>query len=123
MCGKTLKSIVSHATLWAVLCGSVMVSRCAESTGATGYKNVFRVACVGDSITYGAGVSGREKNSYPAVLGQWLGTKWDVRNFGVSGATLLKKGNRPYWKQQKFADALQFKPDVVIIKLGTNDSK
>ena len=82
-----------------------------------------RVACVGDSITYGAGVAGRESNSYPAVLGKLLGEKYEVKNFGVSGATLLKKGDNPYWKQGAFKKALEFKPNIVVIKLGTNDTK
>lgn len=82
-----------------------------------------RVACVGDSITYGAGVKGRESNSYPAVLQHLLGETFEVRNFGVSGATLLKKGDKPYWKESAFQNATNFKPQVVIIKLGTNDSK
>ena len=87
------------------------------------YKDVIRVACVGDSITFGAGVGDREKNSYPAVLGRLLGEKWQVKNFGVSGATMLNKGDKPYTKQKAFAAALEFKPNVVLIKLGTNDSK
>jgi len=87
------------------------------------YSEPIRVACVGDSITYGSGIKDRRKNSYPAQLGKLLGEKWNVRNFGVSGATLLKKGNKPYWQQQAFQDALSFQPHVVIIKLGTNDTK
>ncbi|MDP7134618.1 MAG: GDSL-type esterase/lipase family protein, partial [Planctomycetota bacterium] len=83
----------------------------------------IRVACVGDSITFGAGVKERNKNSYPKVLAGLLGEKYDVRNFGVNGATLLKKGNKPWWKLRAFKDATAFKPNVVIIKLGTNDSK
>lgn len=82
-----------------------------------------RLACVGDSITYGAGLKDRRNDSYPAQLGRWLGTNWDVRNFGVSGATLLSKGNRPYVKRKEFGQALDFKPDVLVIMLGTNDSK
>lgn len=83
----------------------------------------IRVACVGDSITYGYGLTNREHYSYPAWLGRWLGPEYDVRNFGVSGATLLHKGDRPYFKQTAHAAALEFKPDIVIIMLGTNDSK
>lgn len=83
----------------------------------------IRVACVGDSITFGAGVAGRETNSYPAVLQTLLGTNYWVRNFGVSGSTLLKKGDRPYWKERMFAFATDFKPNIVVIKLGTNDTK
>ncbi|MFP6737711.1 MAG: GDSL-type esterase/lipase family protein [Planctomycetota bacterium] len=84
---------------------------------------VVRVACVGDSITYGAGVADRGKNNYPKVLGRLLGPGYETRNFGVSGATLLKKGDHPYWKTGAFKAATEFKPDIVIIKLGTNDSK
>lgn len=82
-----------------------------------------RVACVGNSITFGAGIKDKLKNSYPAVLGQLLGDKWDVRNFGVSARTLLKKGNYPYWNEQAFTDAKAFDPHIVLIKLGTNDTK
>ncbi len=83
----------------------------------------IRVACIGNSITYGAGIPNRDSLSYPAQLGRLLGAKWQVENFGVSGATLLTNGNKPYRKQTKFVEAIQFDPNVVIIKLGTNDSK
>lgn len=85
--------------------------------------STIRVACVGDSITFGAGVEDREKNNYPKVLGELLGNKYEVRNFGVSGATLLKNGDLPYVKQGAFAAAKKFLPHIVVIKLGTNDSK
>ena len=52
-----------------------------------------------------------------------LGDKWKVGNFGVSGRTLLKKGDHPYWTEKAYQNALAFKPDVVIIMLGTNDTK
>ncbi len=83
----------------------------------------IRVACVGDSITHGAGVEQREKNHYPKVLGELLGANYEVKNFGRSGATLLKKGDLPYWKTGEFKGATDFAPQIVIIKLGTNDSK
>jgi lysophospholipase L1-like esterase len=86
-------------------------------------QNPTRVACVGDSITYGSGVIGRESNSYPAVLQQLLGEKFEVKNFGISGVTLLKKGDKPYWNETAFTNATDFKPNIVVIKLGTNDSK
>lgn len=84
---------------------------------------VTRVACVGDSITYGAGVKDREHNAYPVQLQELLGKEFEVKNFGVSGATLLKKGDKPYWKEKAFKAAKDFAPHVVIIKLGTNDTK
>ena len=83
----------------------------------------IRVACVGDSITYGAAIRDRAKNCYPKVLGNLLGKKYTVHNYGVNGATLLKKGDKPYWKLRAFEEATKFGPNVVIIKLGTNDTK
>jgi len=97
------------------------------------YRETIRIACIGDSITYGASIKNRARDCYPAQLGRMLGENgtprgvshcgWQVRNFGVSGATLLKKGDLPYWNQQAFKDALAYNPNVVIIKLGTNDTK
>ena len=87
------------------------------------YRQTIRVACIGDSITYGASIKNRIKDCYPAQLGRMLGEKWQVRNFGVSGATMLKKGDLPYWNQKAFKDALAYNPDIVVIKLGTNDTK
>lgn len=82
----------------------------------------IKVACIGNSITYGSRINDRSK-TYPAKLDNILGENWDVKNFGVSGATMLKKGNNPYWETDKYSEMLSFKPDVAIIKLGTNDSK
>lgn len=86
-------------------------------------QSQIRVACIGNSITYGSGIKNRDSLSYPAQMGRLLGDGWKVENFGISGATMLKKGNRPYWKQTRLSDAMAFNPNVVVIKLGTNDSK
>ncbi len=83
-----------------------------------------RIACVGDSITEGAGLSNASQESYPARLQRLLGTnEFTVRNYGVSGRTLLKKGDFPYWKEAAYTQSRAWKPHVVVIKLGTNDSK
>jgi alpha-L-fucosidase/lysophospholipase L1-like esterase len=84
-------------------------------------KRSIRVACVGDSITQGAKLA--KGMTYPEQLQKMLGTAWIVKNFGKSGRTLLKQGDFPYWNESIYQDALQFTPDVVIIKLGTNDTK
>lgn len=81
------------------------------------------MACVGDSITYGKKVEERWRYSYPSQLGGLLGRGWEVRNFGVSGATALMKGPLPYRQTKEFTEALAFLPHVVIIKLGTNDAR
>ncbi len=83
----------------------------------------LRVACIGNSITFGAGVSDPKTQSYPAQLQSMLGNGYLVSNFGHSGATMLKNGDLPYWGVAEFGNAKAFNPDVVIIKLGTNDSK
>ena len=82
----------------------------------------IRVACVGDSITEGEGVEDRAMR-YPAWLGALLGEGYDVRNFGVSGSTMLDAGDMPYKKQRAYRQALDFRPDIVVIALGTNDGK
>ncbi|HMP99741.1 MAG TPA: GDSL-type esterase/lipase family protein [Cyclobacteriaceae bacterium] len=84
-------------------------------------QSPIKVACIGNSITYGDGLSRSE--AYPAQLEKMLGDKFVVRNFGVSGRTLLRQGDFPYIKEQAYQDALNWKADVVVIKLGTNDSK
>lgn len=87
------------------------------------YQYPVKVACIGNSITYGSGIDNRPLNSYPAQLQRMLGDKWIVRNFGVGGRTLLKKGDHPFWNEEAYTQAKEFMPDVVIIKLGTNDTK
>ncbi len=82
----------------------------------------IKVACVGNSVTYGAGIEERDRYSYPARLQQLLGESYLVRNFGKSGATLLAKGHRPYTAQPEYRDALAFQPDIVVIHLGLNDT-
>lgn len=82
----------------------------------------MRVACVGDSITFGAGLAEPQRQSYPAVLQNLLSGRARVANFGVSGATALKRGTLPYWETEEYKAALEFDPDVVIIVLGTNDA-
>jgi lysophospholipase L1-like esterase len=56
-------------------------------------------------------------------MGKSLGDRFDVRNFGVSGATMVKKGDFSYWERPEFKQATEFNPHAVIIKLGTNDTK
>ena len=86
-----------------------------------------RVACVGNSITAGYGLGWQE--DYPFRLQEMLGNSYSVQNFGVSGMTfageIIKSGtnNSSYWKTDNFKAALNFNPDIVVIELGTNDSK
>src|SRR5665647_403218 len=83
----------------------------------------IKVACVGNSITYGWGIVNRDSFSYPAQLQRLLGNKYEVKNFGVGGCTLLKKGDSPYWDQKEFEEVQEWIPDIVVVMLGTNDTK
>ena len=89
----------------------------------TPQPGAIRVACVGNSITDGHGIDMRTAYGYPALLQKKLGKGYWVKNFGVSARTMLNKGDFPYMNELAWQDALAFKPDVVVIKLGTNDSK
>ena len=82
----------------------------------------IRVACVGNSITYGYGLADREHDAYPSQLQQMLGEGYEVGNFGRSGATLLFRGHRPYTEQPEFRKAMDFAADIVVIHLGINDT-
>ena len=86
-------------------------------------QDAIRVACIGNSITDGSGIQMAPVNGYPAQLQQLLGKGYWVKNFGVSGRTLLNHGDKPYMQETAWRDALAFNPDIVVIKLGTNDSK
>ena len=84
---------------------------------------VLRIACVGDSITEGYGLAVQSKTSYPVMLDSILGSKYSVLNSGRSATTLQKKGDFPYWICKEFSNVFVYKPNVIIIKLGTNDTK
>jgi lysophospholipase L1-like esterase len=84
----------------------------------------LRIACVGNSITFGARVDNRDKESYPAVLSEMLKSNdylnYRIKNFGIGGATILRFGTPNLWP---LIDSLKnFKPDIVVIKAGTNET-
>lgn len=77
-------------------------------TAASAQENRIKVACIGNSITYGYGLPDRTTQSYPAQLQKMLGESYQVENFGKSGATLLNKGHRPYMQQDEYRRAIDF---------------
>jgi lysophospholipase L1-like esterase len=81
--------------------------------------NVTRVACIGSSITDASHGPG----AYPIKFNQLLGREYFILNAGASGTTLLRKGDSPYSNNNWFKEAFKFKPNVITIELGTNDSK
>ncbi|MCA9214687.1 MAG: sulfatase-like hydrolase/transferase [Planctomycetales bacterium] len=78
-----------------------------------------RVACLGDSITAGARVDAKTE-SYPARLQHLLGDAYEVRNFGIGGATLIKTGRPNIWRN--LDTVKKFEPHFIVISLGTNDT-
>lgn len=91
------------------------------------YKKVkegtIKVACVGDSITYGCMVANRNKNNYPTILNKLLGEDYSVANFGHTDRTAIKTADKPFVREKLYRQSLDFRPDIAIILLGTNDSK
>ena len=92
-----------------------------------------KVACIGDSITYGLGLANRETEAYPARLQAILDApeampgRFEVRNFGNSGRGIYldsMRGNekRGFRHMKEHQSALKWKPDVVICNLGINDN-
>lgn len=82
------------------------------------------IVCVGDSITYGAGVwKTRKKDSYPAILQTLVPKNYQVLNYGLSGRTLQDEGDMPYRREKAFMKSLNCKANKYILMLGTNDSK
>ena len=81
----------------------------------------LRIACIGNSITYGLYLSNRPTENYPAQLGKILGTTYTVRNFGCNGCTAQRQTKLPYWSQQ-LPDAMDYKPHIIILMLGSNDA-
>ena len=82
----------------------------------------IKVACIGNSITYGMGTDNPATDSYPSQLQKMLGDGYTVGNFGKSGATLLNRGHRPYMQQEEFRKAMDFGGDIAVIHLGINDT-
>lgn len=81
-----------------------------------------KVACIGNSITFGSTLADPKASSYPALLALRLGDGYNVGNFGRPGATLLNRGHNPYMASEEWRRAKAFKPDVAIVHLGINDT-
>ena len=89
----------------------------------TGERTHVRIACVGDSITWGFFILRRKRDCYPAQLQRLLGVGVTVGNFGINGRTLQESGDRPYRLSRPYRESGEFDPDFVLIMLGTNDSR
>jgi len=107
---------VPSSVLRAISAGALLLA-------STGFAADIKVACVGNSITYGYGLNSPYYESYPTQLDTLLGTGYEVSNFGVSGKTMIRASGDNYWSQSAFTSARAYAPDMVVIELGTNDSK
>ncbi len=102
---------------------AILLAIGAISVSARSAAAQVKVACVGDSITFGYGLSAPATQSYPAQLQALLGNGYVVGNFGVNGATVQKSTAKSYWRTSQYRSSKTFAPNIVVIMLGTNDSK
>ena len=83
----------------------------------------IKVACVGDSITYGHGITNWPKNNYPTLLQGLVGDKYHVNSYGVSGRAVQPNSDQPYTALPHYQESLAYDADIVVFMMGTNDSK
>ena len=86
-------------------------------------QGAIKVAAVGDSLTYGYGLENRREEAYPSVLLDLLGSHYQVSNYGMSGRSLLSTSDYPYLQEKNAQASLQSDADIVIIMIGSNDSR
>lgn len=94
----------------------------AQSEGAPG----LRIACIGDSITEGTANADWRRNAWPLLLHRLLDAeapgRYAVRGFARSGATCCAEGQRPLRREEVFSRSRRYRPDLLIVLLGTNDA-
>ena len=78
---------------------------------------------MGDSITYGAGVTIREAESFVSIVDSNFGTKYEIGNFGVSATSALSSAKKPYIATEDYKASLDFAPDILCIMFGTSDGQ
>ncbi len=97
---------------------------------ATANKKPLRIACCGDSITFGtcaaAETSGgytyaKENFFYPNLMQKLYGTDAVVGNFGYPGSA-LGSGYNKYYCSGVYNAMTEFDPDVILLALGTNNA-
>ena len=81
----------------------------------------IRITCVGASDVSTPTPYGTP--NWPVYIAPMLGYEYAITNCGASGTTMIQEGNAPYWNTAQYTDGLNSSPDIVIIMLGSNDSK
>ena len=82
----------------------------------------IRLACIGDSLTWGYSLPDPRRKSYPALLQEWLGADYVVRNFGCNGASVRCDADLPYVETLAYGESRAWNPDIVLLMLGSNDA-
>lgn len=98
-------------------CG--MIDQSAELPVSEINEDSLRIAAVGDSIT----AEYTENAGYPEILDDMLGKDYIVRNFGKSNYAAQVSSDFPYMRTNEYKESLAFNPNLVLLMLGTNDSK
>ena len=83
----------------------------------------IKVACVGDSITYGHGIQNWPKNNYPVLLQELLGDGYHVQSFGVSGRAVQDNSDQPYRALPHYEESIAYDADIIVFMMGSNDTK
>ncbi len=94
-----------------------VLSLCREDMGGA----LTQVACIGNSITMGAGLEQGE--SYPGKLQNLLGSEYSVHNGGKGGACVVRTAERNYLGSEEMRQVMALEPDIVTVMLGSNDSQ
>ena len=115
---KTILIIAAALAAALVLCGYTTIRLPVRRK-----EGKLHIACIGDSVTYGCTLPLFFLRRYPAVLQRLMGKDVQVAAFGVNDRTLQNTGNKPYRKEKAFLQSREFRPEAVVILLGTNDSK
>lgn len=124
---KKKVAIIASTIALVIVVGTFLFLYCNGYSGLHNHSAAkhgqIKVACVGDSVTYGHGISGWARNNYPAQLQKILGDEYHVENFGHSGTTASSKGDKPYVESPQYELSLDYNADIVVIMLGSNDTK
>lgn len=116
--------IILAVILLVVVVGGFLIYRIVYPKILVSGTGTKKVICIGDSLTYGQGVmTSRDTDSYPALLAGLLGDEYQVLNYGLPNRTLQSTGNMPYSNEKHYEESLEQDAEIVILMLGSNDSK
>ncbi len=118
---KKLALVITCAVLVVALAVGAIVLFLPNALNNQDIDDVQIIACIGDSIT--AGGRNNPDLGFPGKLQKLLGTKYEVINYGLPGRIVTKDGDMPYWESPEFSKSQLALPNIVLIMLGTNDSK